>query len=119
MNSKFSIRIISQIILVLVPFLFLVNSINYLTSNLNRQNKILNSQKETLTTRIERKKAQVGSDLTTVIEDRLKTGAIESVTPSGTISVLQLQPKVNDIIPAPNNNTSSTPISNPSGVIIR
>lgn len=118
MNSKLVVRVLCQIVLLLVPFLFLINSINYLTSNLNKQNKTLNTQKEVLTARLERKKIQVGSDLSTVIEDRLKTGAIEVVNTSGTISVLQIQPKEAVTAPLVNTNSSSQ-VTNPTGITAR
>lgn|GEM_PF-5670046 len=107
-----------QIVLLLVPFLFLINSINFLTSNLNRQNKSLNNQKEVLTARLERKKIQVGSDLSTIIEDRLKTGTIEVVNTSGTISVIQIQPKEAPAGPTLNNNPNNPP-SKPTGITVR
>lgn len=117
MENKFAIRIICQIILVLIPFLFLINSINFLTSNLNKQNKILNNQKELLNARLERKKAEVGSDLSVAIEDRLKTGTIETVTPSGTTSIIKLQPKDTETLKPEVNSNSS--VGNPTGITIR
>lgn len=116
MNSKFAIRIFCQVILVIIPFLFLINSINYLTSNLYKQNKLLNNQKDSLTSRISRKKAQAGSDLSTVIEDKIKLGTIEAINPATTTSILQLQPKANTILPSSQPSNSN---NNPTGIVIR
>lgn len=116
---KIVFRLVAVLSLVLSLFFILINNINYFTSNLNKERRQLNNQKQVLEADLERRRSKARSDLTTTIEDRVKNGSIELIPPNGTVSTAELKPSEINIIKEtpqelPAENTTQGP-----GVIIR
>jgi|694.fasta_scaffold02661_50 hypothetical protein len=116
---KIVFRLIGVLSLVLSLFFVLINNINYFTSNLSKERRQLNSQKQILEADLERRRSQARSDLTTTIEDRVKNGSIELIPPGGTVSTTELKPSIIDTIKETPQEVQAENTTQGSGVTIR
>jgi len=95
------IKLLSFISCFLIFFFSLINNINYLLSTEKRQNDQLKLSKQRIENRLQSETVKAGGGLSLQIDNQLKVGAIEIISPRDSISITQLQPPTETNPPAP------------------
>jgi hypothetical protein len=98
------LKLASLILSILIPFFYLINNVNLLTSSLNRSNRRLNRSLNDTNDSLQRQNTTTNQTLNETIETKLNNGTLEFVDPSAITRVESLNPTNQ-----PNNGQSTQP----------